>query len=67
MGLTHQSTGSSIHTGELTIVRTTTQDKVIALAGNPTVGKSTVFNGLTGITQHTGNWPGKTVPHAQGQ
>ena len=67
MGLTHQSTGSSIHTGELTIVRTTPQDKVIALAGNPNVGKSTVFNGLTGMNQHTGNWPGKTVTNAQGK
>ena len=67
MGLTHQSPGSSIHTGELTIVRTTPQDKVIALAGNPNVGKSTVFNGLTGMNQHTGNWPGKTVTNAQGK
>lgn len=41
-------------------------DKVIALAGNPNVGKSTVFNGLTGMNQHTGNWPGKTVASAQG-
>ncbi len=40
--------------------------KVIALAGNPNVGKSTVFNGLTGMNQHTGNWPGKTVANAQG-
>ncbi|MCK6605242.1 MAG: 50S ribosome-binding GTPase [Ignavibacteriaceae bacterium] len=38
----------------------------VALAGNPNVGKSTVFNSLTGLRQHTGNWPGKTVSRAEG-
>lgn len=41
-------------------------DYVVALAGNPNTGKSTVFNGLTGLRQHTGNWPGKTVTRAEG-
>jgi len=41
-------------------------DFVVALAGNPNVGKSTVFNSLTGLRQHTGNWPGKTVARAEG-
>ena len=36
-------------------------DYAVALAGNPNTGKSTVFNNLTGLRQHTGNWPGKTV------
>lgn len=40
---------------------------VIALAGNPNTGKSTVFNYLTGLHQHTGNWPGKTVVNARGE
>jgi len=47
-------------------VETNNVDFVIALAGNPNTGKSTVFNSLTGLRQHTGNWPGKTVVRAEG-
>lgn len=43
------------------------QALIIALGGNPNTGKSTIFNGLTGLKQHTGNWPGKTVLQARGQ
>jgi len=47
-------------------IRARPEQVVVALAGNPNVGKSTVFNVLTGLRQHTGNWPGKTVDNAQG-
>ena len=66
MGLSRDSVGiKSVDCG-LEIRKRQEGDKVIALAGNPNVGKSTVFNEMTGMNQHTGNWPGKTVANAQG-
>jgi Fe2+ transport system protein B len=47
-------------------IAATTGLPVIALAGNPNTGKTTLFNRLTGLHQHTGNWPGKTVTRAEG-
>lgn len=66
MGLSRKSTGAGVDSGELEIKKQDEDDYVIALAGNPNVGKSTVFNYLTQSHQHTGNWPGKTVTNAQG-
>lgn len=63
MGLTSSSTGSNLLADNFNISES---DFTITLAGNPNVGKSTIFNNLTGMNQHTGNWTGKTVDNATG-
>lgn len=66
MGLTGQSSGLSLLKEKFDITKKSPNQIVISLAGNPNTGKSTLFNYLTGLNQHTGNWPGKTVTNAQG-
>jgi ferrous iron transport protein B len=66
MGLTRQSTGLAVSKDSFDVEVDDMSQIVVALAGNPNTGKSTVFNSLTGLKQHTGNWPGKTVANARG-
>lgn len=67
MGITYSSTSKNAFKDLFDVKKDDDSDYVIALAGNPNTGKSTVFNALTGLNQHTGNWPGKTVVSTQGK
>ncbi len=67
MGLSRSSTGKGLYSARAETMKTESGDIFALLAGNPNVGKSTVFNSLTGMKQHTGNWTGKTVSGAVGK
>ena len=65
MGLTKNSTGQQLLKDE--IINVDNNSYTVLFAGNPNVGKSTIFNSMTGMNQHTGNWTGKTVANAVGK
>lgn len=67
MGLTHQCCQLNVWQKDYSKLNKNTSNSIkVALAGNPNTGKSTLFNALTGLSQHTGNWAGKTVVQLQG-
>ena len=65
MGLTKNSTGNKLAV-DTNILVNEDFDFIIGMTGNPNVGKSSIFNGLTGMHQHTGNWTGKTIESSFG-
>ena len=66
MGLTKNSVTTLLSNNTPLAAKQNPNDILVALCGNPNVGKSSIFNELTGLNQHTGNWPGKTVTTASG-